>query len=180
MVEFAMIAPVLLMVLMGMFDLGYQIYTQIQLQGRIQEAARLSTLEGADVNSTSIDERVEKAIRRLTPRADIYFSRSAYTNFRDVEMSEDWNDVNNNGICDEGEPFEDANGNDAWDEDRGTAGTGGARDAVLYTVEVQYPRLFPMAGLIGLPDHLTAEAQTILRNQPYGSQGDAPPLGKCE
>ena len=41
-----------------------------------------------------------------------------------------------------GEPFEDANANGTWDEDRGSDGQGGARDAVLYVVSVSYRRAF--------------------------------------
>jgi hypothetical protein len=47
--------------------------------------------------------------------------------------------VNGDGVCNAGEPFEDANANGSWDADQGKAGSGGARDAVLYEVQVTYP-----------------------------------------
>ena len=66
-----------------------------------------------------------------------------------------------------------------WDTDRGVDGMGGARDAVLYTVTVSYPRAFPLMHLIGLPETVTSRSQTVLRNQPYGSQDQTVSLGEC-
>ena len=170
MVEFALLAPVLLTLLMGIFDMGYNIYATILLNGSIQRAARASTLESAAAQANAIDQIVTDTVRDISSTATITFNRKAYTNFSDVSEPEDFTDVNNDGTCDNGEPYEDVNGNGTWDQDRGIDGMGGARDAVLYTVTVRYPRLFPVANLIGLPPYFETTAQTVLRNQPYGDQ----------
>lgn len=179
MVEFALLAPVLLMLLMGMFDMGYNIYTKTLLEGAVQQAARNSTIEGADVNSTAIDDAVTTAVKRITPNATLTFSRQAYTNFSDVSQPEDFTDVNGDGTCADGEPFEDVNGNGTWDTDRGIDGFGGARDAVLFTVTVEYPRAFPIANLIGLSPNFRTQAVTVLRNQPFGEQETSTKVGNC-
>lgn len=171
-IEFALVAPVLLMVLMGIFDMSYNIYTSIMLEGAIQKAARDSTIEGAEGRAGEIDAAVTRAVHHVAPQADLQFNRKAYTNFTDVSEPEDFTDVDNNGTCSEGEPYEDINGNGRWDTDRGTAGFGGARDAVLYTVTVDVPRLFPVAGLIGLPDTFSTQSETVLRNQPFAPPDD--------
>ena len=51
----------------------------------------------------------------------------------------------------------------------------------MYTVTITYPRLFPMAKLIGLSEHVTVEARTVLENQPFGEQGNygVPVVGHC-
>ena len=56
---------------------------------------------------------------------------------------------------------------------------GGARDAVLYTVTVSYPRAFPVMKLLGFSNTVTARARTVLRNQPYGAQNKTAPIGNC-
>jgi Flp pilus assembly protein TadG len=178
-VEFALLAPVLLMLLMGIFDMGYNIYATVLLNGTIQEAARDSTLESASSQANAIDKIVTDSVRAISPNATITFDRKAYTNFGDVSEPEDFTDVNNDGICDNGEPFEDVNGNGTWDTDRGIEGMGGARDAVLYTVTVRYPRVFPIANLIGLPPYFETHAQTVLRNQPYGEQASQATVRYC-
>ncbi len=180
-VEFALIAPVLLMMVMGIFDLGHNMYTTSMLQGAIQQSARNSTIEGAASNPAALDAIVTTAVRAISPNSTLQFGRSAYTNFSDVGQAEDFTDSDNDEICNNGEPFEDANGNGQWDTDQGIAGQGGARDAVLYTVIVSYPRMFPIARLIpGQTDTFTMQSQTVLRNQPYGLQkGDSIATGNC-
>jgi Flp pilus assembly protein TadG len=173
-IEFALIAPVLLMMVLGLFDLGHNMYTTSMLQGAIQQAARNSTIEGAASNAAALDGLVTRAVRAISPGATLQFGRTSYTNFSDVGQAEEFDDVDTDGTCNNGEPYEDANGNGTWDADRGTAGQGSARDAVLYTVTVSYPRLFPIARLIpGQTDTFTMTSQTVLRNQPYGLQGQA-------
>lgn len=180
-VEFAMIAPVLLMMVFGIFDLGHNMYTTSMLQGAIQQAARNSTLEGAASNAGNLDAIVTEAVHAISPYATLQFQRTAYASFSDVSQPEDFNDIDEDGSCNNGEPFEDANGNGSWDADRGTAGQGGARDAVLYSVTISYPRLFPIAKLIpGQSQTFTMNATTVLRNQPYGMQNTAAPTtGNC-
>lgn len=179
-VEFALVAPALLLTIMGIFDLGYNIYANTMVQGAIQQAARDSTIEGADARLAQIDTTVADAVRGVVPNAKISFSRRAYANFTDVARAEDFTDSDDSGSCDNGEPFEDANRNDKWDADRGSTGQGGARDAVLYSVTVTYPRGFPMARMIGLPETVTTDAITVLRNQPYNLQDNLPAVGQCD
>lgn len=178
-VEFALIAPVLVLMLLGLFEVGYNLYTQSQLQGAVQIAARTSTIEGAITREAAIDAAVTEAVLDISPSATLDFKRQSYATFSDVRQAEDYKDVNANGTCDAGEQFEDANGNGTWDEDRGKTGFGGARDVVLYSVAVQYPRAFGVSKLIGLPDTVEFTATTVLRNQPYDEQSVIAVAGHC-
>ena len=181
-VEFALIAPVLMLVLMGLLDLSYNMYTTEMLQGAIQHAARNSTIEGSSGREPELDVIVTKAVQAVAPGATLIFDRRSYSTFTDAGRPEDFTDVDGDGICNNGEPFEDANDNGTWDKDRGQTGFGGARDAVLYTVTVNYQRPFPIAGFIpGQTKDFTLNAVTVLRNQPYGqlSINAAPRTGYC-
>lgn len=181
-VEFALITPALMVLMMGLFDLSYNMYTNGMLHGAIQQAARNSTIEGAAGSQLVIDAMVEKAVKAVAPQSTIVASRRAYTSFADVNRPEDYVDDNDNSTCDDGEAYEDANGNGKWDSVQGSAGFGSARDVVLYTVTVTYPRAFPIAGLIpGQTNSYTLRSSTVLRNQPYGMQGGdtKPTVGNC-
>ena len=169
-IEFGLLAPVLLVGLLGLFDLGHNMYTKALLIGAIQKAARDSTIEGASGSETLLDRRVADAVRAIAPGAALTFTRRAYTSFTDVHAPEDFTDIDGDDLCNNGEPFEDANGNGAWDADRGAAGFGGARDAVLYTVTVRYPRVFAYAAMFGQSRTMLLSSATVLRNQPYGLQ----------
>jgi len=178
-VEFALIAPVLLVLLLGMFEMGYNFYTQSQLQGAVQRAARAATVEASKGNTNEIDAAVAAAVHAIVPDAKLKFSRRAYASFRDVRRAEDFTDIDGSGTGNGGEPFEDANANGLWDQDRGIAGGGGARDAVLYIVKVSYPRAFGAAAIVRLSPTVTTEATTVLRNQPWDAQKVVAAVGNC-
>lgn len=178
-VEFALAAPVLLIAILGLFDLGHNMYTASVIQGAVQKAARDSTIEGASDKETTLDQRVTDMVRQIAPGATLDFERKSYSTFSDVGKAEDYTDLNDNGTCDDNEPFEDANDNGSWDADMGRAGFGGARDAVLYSVTVTYKRPFPVSSLIGQPDTFTTVARTVLRNQPYGPQSSSKATRNC-
>jgi hypothetical protein len=170
---------VLLVLLLGLFEMGYNYYTAAQLQGAVQKAARDSSTERANAGTEAIDDAVAAAVRRIVPNAGLEFSRRAYSTFSDVHRPEDFTDLDENGICNDGEPFEDANGNGIYDTDRGIAGGGGARDAVLYVVRVSYRRAFNVSGLIGLSDRVETQTTTVLRNQPWDAQRVRAGVGHC-
>lgn len=174
-IEFALLAPVLLIVLLGMFDMGYTMYAQTLLQGAMQQAARNSTIEGAASSTSTIDGAVTSIVRTAIINATVTFSRKSYASFSKVAVAEQFTDTNGNGTCDAGEPFEDVNNNGGWDRDQGSTGLGGARDAVLYTASMTFPRAFPLAGFMHIPANVTVTGSTVLRNQPYGLQQTATP-----
>lgn len=178
-VEFAIIAPAFLIMLMGVFDVAHTLYTTSIVQGTMQKAGRDFTLENAGSRTGELDTFVRTRVQQIAPTAEVTFERKSYYDFADVEQEERWDDIDNDGECNNNEPFEDANGNGQWDADRGADGNGGARDAVLYTASVTYPRFFPMAGLIGLDENVTLEASTVLRNQPYDLQAREIETGNC-
>ena len=168
-VEFAIIAPVLMILLMGLGDLLYQIYAQSILDGEVQKAARDSGIEGGGVNTATIDAKVQAMIKQIAPKATFVTTRKAYDTFAEV-APEPIFDTNGNNKLDPGECFTDENGNGIWDADPGINGQGGASAVTVYTMTATYPRLFPVAGLMGWPSTQTISATTLLKNQPYATQ----------
>ncbi|WP_285709829.1 TadE/TadG family type IV pilus assembly protein [Erythrobacter oryzae] len=175
-VEFAIVGPVLILMLMGLFDIAHTQYTSAVLYGAVQKAARDYTLESAAVNETALDNRVQDQIRAVMPNgATITFTKTAFDDFKNVNEREEWTDTDNNGTCNNGEPYQDENNNSSWDVYRGQGGLGAARDVMLYTTNVTYPRLFPMFGMIGLPANVTLSATTVLRRQPFDAGSNLSP-----
>ncbi len=169
-VEFALIAPVMLMTVYAMFDIGHAQYTRALLEGKIEKASRSATIEGS--KTSAIDARLTVAIRQVAPNAIITFKRTALADFSDIGLPEDFDDINKDGICNDNEPYEDSNGNNMYDVIRGKTGNGAARDVILYQVDVSYKRILPIGRLIGQSDIMTMNATTVLRNQPFGLQGN--------
>lgn len=179
-IEFGIVAPVMLLMLMGFFDLAHTEYARSVLQGAMQIAARNSTLESNSNSQTSVDDYVKNQVKSVVgTNATFTVSRLSYVDFTNVGKAEPYTDTNGNGQYDRGECFEDDNRNGVWDSDMGKTGQGGADDAVLYTMTVSYHRMFPMAGLLGWPANQTISASTVLRNQPYSAQDTSTPPTVC-
>lgn len=174
-VEFAFVAPMMCMVIVGAFDVGHTLYMRATLQGIIQKAARDATLETgtASAQQTALDNKVKAQVHALANNLTPTITRRYYRSFTQAAaaQAEVFTDTNSNGTCDAGEPYQDANLNNVWDKDGADGGQGGAKDAVVYTVTVTYPRFFPIASFVGGSNTTKISAATILRNQPYSDQG---------
>ena len=179
-IEFVLIAPVMLLLLMGLFDLCYRSYAQSILNGAVQSAGRRATLEGnaSGTSTAAIDSAVVAQVRVIARNVRWESSRKFYQTFGNVR-AEPFDDSNHNGQYDIGECFSDVNGNRRWDANPGRDGQGGANDITLYTMSITYPRLFPLHGLMGLSADQTITAQTLLKNQPYGAQSANSPETIC-
>lgn len=180
-VEFAIVAPVMGLLLMGAFDIAHTLYMRTVLQGVVQKVARDATLETglATSQQTILDNRVKAQVAAIANNAAITITRKYFRTFTSASTNkyEPWTDSDGNGTCNGGEPYEDTNGNSTWNNS-GNAGQGAAKDAVVYTVNVSYPRLFPLNGFIGGSATTTVSASTVLRNQPYGDQA-TPTVRNC-
>lgn len=179
-VEFAIVAPVLITMIMGIFDMAHSQYTSALMNGAMQKAGRDLTLQSGFSSQSAIDTLVENQVRKVIPAsATIELVKLSHNEFEDIGEAEEFTDENSDGICNNDEPFIDYNNNGQWDANRGETGIGGAKDAVLYTINVSYDRLFPMAGLAGLPKKVELSASTVLRNQPYDEQQVTVSDGNC-
>lgn len=179
-IEFAIVAPVLLMILMFLFDTSYYLYARAVLSGEMQAAGRSSALETASEEAQdALDDHVEAVVQRVVPHGTVVFSRRAYGSYERAQAkAEPFIDANGNGICDNGEMFEDANNNNQHDLDGGKTSQGDAKDVTIYTATLEYDRLFPLAHMLGWSNQLSISSSTILRNQPYDKQS-APPERNC-
>lgn len=175
-VEFAIIAPTLMVVMTGLGDFAHASYVKSVLQGAVHKAARDGTLETASTNLGAIDQKVRNLVYPTINNATFSFERTAYSTFSNVGRPEPFTDSNGNGVRNAGECYQDYNNNNGWDADMGRSGGGGARDIVLYTVKVTYPRIMPIYGLLGWSQYNTVEATTALKNQPYGTQNTSAPV----
>ncbi len=179
-VEFALLAPVMLLLLMGLFDLCYRSYAQSILNGAVQSAGRRATLEGnaSGTSTAAIDSAVVAQVRVIARNIRWESSRKSYQTFGNIR-AEPFDDSNHNNQYDVGECYSDVNGNHQWDANAGKDSQGGANDITLYTMSMTYPRLFPLYGLMGLSAEQTISAQTLLKNQPYGAQSTNTPETIC-
>ena len=167
--EFALVAPVMLLLLLGFFDLGYRAYAQSVLQGALHDAARMATVGGYSM--TQIDSRVKTRLSNFATRSTVTTAADSYYQFSGVSQPElIVGDTTPIGSYNPGDCFEDQNSNNAYDTDRARSGTGGSDDIVRYRVTITFPRVFPLGTLMGWPSSQTLTSETVLRNQPYAGR----------
>jgi len=124
-VEFAFVGPVLILMIMGIFDMAHTQYTSAMINGAMQKAGRDMTLENAGSRQADVDGRVREQVLQVVPNgATVEFERLSHFDFTDIGEAEEFTDENSDGICNNNEVFADANGNGQWDPDRGRSGIG--------------------------------------------------------
>lgn len=167
-IEFAIAAPVLIMLLLGIYDMGHTLYVSALLRGAVQQAARSDTLEVADV--AKANAYVEGIVKSVVPQAEVRSKRVSYYDFADIKRAESWNDNNGNGVCDKAESYIDENRNLRWDPDVGVENNGGANDVTLYTVDVIYEPIFINPFVSSSKNLRTLSASAVKKNQPFALQ----------
>ncbi|MEP6786347.1 MAG: TadE/TadG family type IV pilus assembly protein [Sphingomonadales bacterium] len=170
-IEFAMVVPVMLVVIMGLLDMTYRLYATAVFQGAVQKASRAGTLASNNTSQIAIDTAIKDAFKEINSGvtdSSFVFTRRNFSNFTNADKLEP--STGPGGICAAGYTYADLNNSNSYD-DGAQSGQGGAQDAVLYTAQVTYQSIFPVASLYGAPRTPTIKATTILRNQPFATQG---------
>ena len=154
-VEFALIAPVMILMIMGLGDVLYTYYAQSILAGAVQKAGRDSAIQGGGESTDAIDGQIVSMLSRImkvpekscvdSPSAGTWCAtRKNYANFS-IIRPEPFVDSNRNGVRDAKECYTDINDNGRWDQDAGKAGQGGSDDVTMYTFRLTFARLFPVS-----------------------------------
>lgn len=178
-VEFALIMMPFLTMIVGIFDIGYAIYTKSIFEAAVMEAGRSTSLQSASGNQQIIEQRVKSRVNAVNAQAQIIFVRTNADQFTDFDGApEDFIDAmdSQNGSYDASKDcFYDLNNNKIRDNKAASSGIGSGNDVVKLTATLTYDSPFPLWKLLGKDgSKYNMEASTLLRNQPYADQEKAP------
>ncbi|MEQ5786615.1 pilus assembly protein [Erythrobacter sp. NFXS35] len=173
-VEFAFVAPVMFLLLFGLLELGYVGFARSTLESSILVASRQSKVaqcpaQNADLIRAELAERMS-VVASADGNPPVLTVASYGTNFGNVGNPEPFNDVNGDGVFNDGEAYTDINGNGQWDADMGKTGNFGAfGEVVEFTASYNVPSLIPyMAKALNNTDGFyTITAETVVRNEPF-------------
>ena len=98
-IEFAIVAPVMIALLMMLGDLLYRAYAQSLLEGAIQKAGRDSAIQGGGENAAALDARVVRGVRQIASGLTWTSTRENFNSFS-VIKPEVIEDKNANGTLD--------------------------------------------------------------------------------
>lgn len=170
MVEFALVAPVFILLLLGSFELGAVMLTSTLMEGALRDASRYGITgqedDGAD-RLAKIREIISERTLGLVDMATAKIDVLVYPGFGDIGKPESYVDSNGNGTYDSGEAFTDSNGNGVWDADSGSPGAGGSGDIVLYRVKYGWPIITPLFSSVMGKNTLSLTASLAVRNEPW-------------
>jgi len=188
-IEFVLLAPAILTLLMGLMEISYQVSVRALLHGAVIKAGRDSAIEGngTAAQTAALDDTVRRMVQIMAPNATFASTRTNFDNYSSIAGepftdSKFPNDATGtfDGVCNRGEPYTDVNGNGRYDLDLSSSGQGGANEVTKYTVTITYKRLFPIV-FFKWTDTVKLTASTILKNQPYATQNvnGGTTVGKC-
>jgi len=171
-IEFALLSPVLLTLVMGIIEFAMIMFTSSVMEGATNDTARLGKtgyVAGGTTREQEIINNVANRTAGLLDPAKISVTYLVYSNLNNVGQPEPCLTPTCGGGA-IGVDYIDVNGNGKWDPDMGAAGLGNPGDVVVYTVTYPWPIMTPiMQAIIG--DIFTVTARTIVRNEPYTVNG---------
>lgn len=174
-VEFALVAPPLFLLVIGMFEVAMLMFINVSVEGGLKEAARwgITGQEPTDVGMTREDQIVaiiENNTFGLIELTSADVILKAYDSFSDVGKPEPFTDSDPfNGVHDDGETYTDVNGDGEYSDDQGMIGAGQFGEVVQYTVNYSWGLMTPyLADLMGQDGVIHMSASVVVQNEPYG------------
>ena len=167
-VQFALVAPMLLLLIIGSFEIAMLLLVSGMVESSVLAASRYGVTGYTEEGVSRVDRIRELIGERTFGLVDLdtaVIQTLVYPSFADIGQPEPFTDANHNGVHDSGESFSDINGNGHWDPDMGKAGMGGPGDIVLYDVEYATTAITHLLQPIFGP--IVHRAAVAVRNEPY-------------
>lgn len=171
-IEFAIVAPMLFLLLAGIIEIGLILFTFAAMEGATNIGARTGKT-GFSQGSGSRESFIRNEIQRLTggflDSGSISISILSYSSFSNVGKPEPCIQPPQ-APCPgtSGVNYVDINGNGQWDEDQGRSTAGGSGSIVLYRVRYPWTLFTPvMSSLIGSGGTYNITATAAVRNEQF-------------
>ena len=168
-IEFAFIAPVLVLMVMSTLEVSLIMYARSIMEG----GSFLSSRTGKTGYAADGLTQQETIIASLNERAgilmdtdNIHVAPRSYGSFSDVGEPEPFVDTNGNSQRDFGENYTDVNNNGQYDEDMGFESYGESAQITMYTITYDWPVFTPILHPF-FGDTKTITAVTVVKNEPY-------------
>ena len=166
--EFALVGPAFFTLLIGVVDLGALLFLTMSVESATLNAARFGATGAVPLDATR-EERIRQIVHDQTQGLlndkGLNVETVVYASYDEVATAEWLLDLNGNGLHDEGEVFDDVNGNGIWDGDPGVPGAGAPDDIVVYRVSAEYRPFTPFVGDAFGPFSIRSAAP--VRNEPW-------------
>ncbi len=176
-IEFALIAPIFFLIVLGLMEVGLFMYTSVAVESIVARSGREASIGNLVGGAGSRSDQVQEMIRQSTRQ--LIGGQMTQVNARvlDVEQNNGYSGGQEPDLCFDpygvGVPFcngqfEDANGNGQYDADTTANNAGNAEEVVEITVRLPWRANFPMVrDLFGPDGFAVIRASTIVKNEPF-------------
>lgn len=171
-IEFAIVAPVLFLLLIGFIELGMIFFTYSVMEGATGINSRTGktgfpTYNTAPERTQLIRDRIRQFSFGYIDNSNLVITVLAYRSFENVGQPEPCVPPTDPAPCVGG--FNDINGNGQWDADQGRADAGGSGEVVVYRVTYPWQIFTPlMSNLLGdAQGKITLTAAATVRNERF-------------
>lgn len=166
--EFALIAPVFFLLLMGTIELGLIFFAESVLQGALMHGARVSKTGYSEGERTAY---VRSEIIRLSgfilDPEKLVIEPMHYNSHANIGQPEPCITT----VCESGLPnvdYADINSNGQWDADQGTAGLGIRNDIVIFRGTYEWPLFTPLIKhFFNDDDKVVLTSTAIVKNEAF-------------
>ena len=169
--EFALIAPVLTLIIFGIIESSLIMYTSAIMEGATITSSRTGKTGFQPAGTTReqlIRDTINQRAGSILNINNITITSQTYGSFGAIGDPEPFTDLNGNGQYNAGEQYSDVNGNGQWDSDQGALGLGSAGSIVLYRVSYPWPISTPiMRQFFGSSGTYTITSSMVVKNEPY-------------
>jgi Flp pilus assembly protein TadG len=168
-VEFALILPALLFLILGGIEFSLLLFVQTSLEGATFNASRLGKTGYTQATSTreeTILSAIDDRIGFFLDMNQLNLEARSYDNFSSIGQPEPFVDVNANGVRDITENYTDVNSNGVYDDDMGVASPGVAGEIVVYTVTYPWSIMNPLLHAY-MGDRVEISSKFVVKNEPY-------------
>ncbi len=168
-IEFALILPPLIFLIMGSIEFSLFLFVQSSLEGATFAASRLGKtgyVEAPATQEETILEVLDDRVGFFLDMQQLTVESVSYSDFASIGQPEPFVDVNGNGEKDITENYTDSNGNGVYDTDMGVEGPGSAGDVAVYTVSYPWRVMNPMFHTY-LGETIEITSRFIVKNEPY-------------
>jgi Flp pilus assembly protein TadG len=171
-IEFAIVAPVLFLLVMGVIELGLIFFTNAVLEGATNIGSRIGKTgySSGGPREDYIMSRIRELSGGILNTDNLTISILSYNNFDNIGQPEACITAQCRAVdAVPGIDFVDTNGNGSWNSDQGKSAAGGAGAIVLYRVSYVWKLFTPlMSALIGdAQGNVTISSVAAVRNEPF-------------
>jgi len=170
-IEFAVIAPVMLLLVFGIIEFGIIMMVYNVMEGATAVSSRLGktgyVASGLTRQQTIVNAITARAGALLDPNKITVTSKF----YKQYDQINDPSPISTRMAMvayNSGETYTDINGNGQWDADMGASGYGSAGDVVVYTVSYPWSVATPIiSDLIATNGIFTITTHAVVKNEPY-------------